>query len=334
MRRSPENLTTWGQVTWGLFSTTGDTVSRMPMLTLDTETLKTWLPHRGVNLIPDLITLSPDRRSSTSSTQVMSKDVRGRELMARTDGQGRSVWQEAFLVELMALTGIPIVSEQLAAQGQVAVFSMISKVEVHSSAPIRSAITGHARIERERGGFTTFSAIAEVEGRKVLTVEIMSGAAVMSEIASFPVRPFHGQLPTVAEVGPFAWKPAPLRFVERIMHEEPQERKLACSYVYPPMHPFVPGHFPGAPLMMGVTQWTAVADAAWIAAQRFGLAGGPVLVNGGVKRQDGSDVLDVRDLRIEPDGAGYRITATRRVAFREPVRPGDGLIVEVQISPA
>jgi hypothetical protein len=84
--------------------------------------------------------------------------------------------------------------------------------------------------------------------------------------------------------------------------------------------------------MMGVTQWAAVADAAWIARNRFGIAGA-VVANGGIRRQDGSEVMDVRDLVLEPGGGVPRLTSTKRIAWREPVRPGDGLLVEVTVAP-
>jgi 3-hydroxymyristoyl/3-hydroxydecanoyl-(acyl carrier protein) dehydratase len=85
--------------------------------------------------------------------------------------------------------------------------------------------------------------------------------------------------------------------------------------------------------MMGVTQWAMVADAAWLARNQFGIDGG-VVANGVVKRQDGSEIIDVRDLVLAANDGLPRITATKRLAFREPVRPGDGVLIEVTVKPA
>ena len=85
--------------------------------------------------------------------------------------------------------------------------------------------------------------------------------------------------------------------------------------------------------MMGVTQWAMVADAGWIARNQFGMTGG-VMVNGVVRRQDGSDVLDVRDLHLADFDGLPRIVGTKRLAFREPLRPGDGVLVDVTVKPA
>lgn len=305
----------------------------MPTLTLDPAALQSYVPHRGANLIPDLVTLSADRTIATSTTHIPAGDERGRELFGRRDAAGNAWWYEPFIGELLALTGVPLMHEALAPNGQVAVFSMLSRVVMANPAPLHRPITGHAQITRTRNGFFTFVTHAECDGKRLLEAEVIAGSAMMSEISAFPSRPFHGQLPSEPlPAGALDWKPAHLRFADQVVHAEPGERRLAVAYTYPEQHPFVPTHFPGAALMMGVTQWGAVADAAWIASQRFGLTG-PVVANGAIKRQDGSDIVDVRDLVLDPSGGEPRIAATKRIAFREPVRPGDGLIIEVTVAP-
>lgn len=291
--------------------------------------LEALLPHRGVNLMPDRVDVAEDGLTAVSHTRIPANDPRGRQVFARADGR----WSEPFLAELMALTGVPLLATRLAANGQVAVFSMISKISFAAPAKITDAVIGHAKITRERSGFTTFLTRAECNGQTILEAEVMSGAAPLADISSSAARPFQEPLNRQPlPVGGLDFKPPHLRFVDGIVATDPVARRLVCSYTYPAAHPFVPGHFPGAPLMMGVTQWSAVADAAWIAAQTFGLSGG-FTVSGSVKRQDGTEVLDVRELVIGiADGAPY-IVSTKRVAFREPVRPTDGLLVEVTVAP-
>ena len=291
--------------------------------------LEAHLPHRGVNLLPDSVEVACDLLTSVSTTRIPLNDPRGRQVFARTDGR----WSEPFLAELMALTGVPLLAAKLGANGNVAVFSMISKISFTAPALITDTVIGHAKITRERSGFTTFLTRAECNGVTILEAEVMSGSAPLSEISCFPARPFHGQLPSAPlPAGCLDFKPPHLRFVDSIVHADAASRTLVCSYTYPVTHPFVPGHFPGAPLMMGVTQWSAVADAAWVAAKLFGIQGG-VVANGTIKRQDGSEVLDVRELILEvADGVPY-IASTKRVAFREPVRPTDGILIEVTVAP-
>jgi 3-hydroxymyristoyl/3-hydroxydecanoyl-(acyl carrier protein) dehydratase len=297
--------------------------------TYDHIALQALIPHRGLNIIPDVVEISDDRKSAISRTRIPDGDARGRRAFMRGDGR----WWEPFIAELLALTGVPLLAQELQPLGQVAVFSMVSRITFAPPPAGASEIVGYSWITRQRSGFTTFGTKAEVDGKIILEAEVMSGSAALGEIAAFPARPFHGTLPSEPiPAGILGYKPSHLRFVDGIMHAELSARTVVCRYTYPANHLFVPGHFPDAPLMMGMTQWTAVADAGCVAAALLGLSG-TVTVNGKVTRQDGSEVLDVRDLVLEDVGGGRapRIASTKRLAFREPVRPTDGLLISVTV---
>ena len=301
------------------------------MPTYDPRALEALLPHRGPNMMPDVVEMSEDGRTTRSVTSIPVGDVRGREIFGRTDGQGRAVWNEPFLGELMALTGIPLLSAKLAAAGQVAVFSMISKLTFHRTAPLHGEIIGHAELTRERGGFSTFLTRATVGGEPLLEAEVMSGSASMDTITAIGARPFTQVHPVLSGNGPLASKPPTQRYVDHVVSVDAAARKVVCAYTYPVDHPFVPGHFPGAPLMMGVTQWAAAADATWLAAQALGL-GPQVTAQARVYRDSGPEVLDVRDLVLDGSDGTPRLISTKRLAFREPVRPTDGLLIEVTLA--
>lgn len=298
---------------------------------LDAKALEAYIPHRGCNLIPDSVILSDDRLKAVSRTRIPVGDLRGREIFGRSGTGGVKAWSEPFLVELLALTGVPLVHERLAPSGQVAVFSMISRISFAKLIPLHDEVIGFATITRDRGGFTVFSTSLEVNGEKVIEAEVMSGAADLSLMAQARTRPLvknPGGHPIDTSL--FAWKLPTLRFIDRIMEQDAATGHLVAAYQYPATHPFVPGHFPNVALMMGMSQWTAIMDAAWAARAAFGLSGN-VVVNGAIKREDGSEVLDVRDLILAVDGGLPRIASTKRLAFREPVRPGDGVLVDVTI---
>ncbi len=307
----------------------------MPTI-LDHHALANWVPHRGANLIPDVIELADDRVTATSRTRIGAEDPRGRGIFSRdgavnADGQRGRIWIEPFISELLALTGIPLLTEKLNAQGHVAVFSMMSRLTMKHPAPFAGEMLGYSKITRQRSDFTVFSTNATVDGAEVFSAEVMSGTAKMADICAFPVRPFAAD-PGGEPVDPalFAFKPRSQRYVDRVLGADATTGTLRCAYTYPTDHPFVPGHFPGAPLMMGVTQWLAIADATWLAKRRFGLTG-PVIADGSITRPDGGAVLDVRGLELAEEGGLPRITASNRIAFREPVRPGDGLVIEVKL---
>jgi 3-hydroxymyristoyl/3-hydroxydecanoyl-(acyl carrier protein) dehydratase len=268
--------------------------------TIDHIALESHLPHRGCNLIPDEVVVQDGGTVARSSVSVQPGDARGRGLMARRDGAGRTCWSEPFIFEFLALTGIPLLTPRLAPAGQVAVFSSISRLVFHRLPAQAARLIGHAEITRDRA--------AEVSGR--------------------PPRPL--PLPPSEPIADFAWKSRAIRFVDGVAAWDAPARRIVCTYTYPHDHPFVPGHFPGAPLMMGVTQLAAVGDAAWVALTRLGLSAGTV--SGSVRRPDGSEVAEVRELALADDGGTPRVASLRRIAFREPVRPDDTLLIEATVA--
>jgi 3-hydroxymyristoyl/3-hydroxydecanoyl-(acyl carrier protein) dehydratase len=50
-------------------------------------------------------------------------------------------------------------------------------------------------------------------------------------------------------------------FVDEVSHLNLDDPTALLRYTYPQDHPFVEGHFPGNPIMMGITQWIGCADA-------------------------------------------------------------------------
>lgn len=297
---------------------------------LDHTVLETYLPHRGINLLPDTVTLHDGMMLATSRTTVPATDPRGRTALGRTDGN----WYEPFLGELMALTGVPLLNERLKAENAVAVFSMISRLTFHCLAPMAGVVDGEAKITRDRGAFTVFATKATINGQPLLEAEVMSGVAPISEIAG-QARSNPEDIPAGETVpnGWFDWKPKHLCFADTIVSADATTGKVVTGYRYNNDHPFVPGHFPGGPLMMGVTQWSAVADAAWVACQRFGLKNGAI-ANGIIKRPDGREILDVRDLELVIDANGLpRIASTKRIAFRDKIVPGESILTDITVTP-
>jgi 3-hydroxymyristoyl/3-hydroxydecanoyl-(acyl carrier protein) dehydratase len=305
----------------------------MSEVTLDPEALKSWLPHRGLNLFIDEVWSNADRSESRSRTRVDAGDARGREALMRRDGSGRTCWSEPFLTELMALTGICLVHEALAPRNMVSVFSMISRLAYDYLPGLGEEVVGIAKVTRRRGDFTQFSVTASAAGKHVLDAEVMSGAAVLADIAGSPTRAFSKPIGDPIDPALFAWKPPHLRFIDRLVSADRATGKVVCSYTYPATHPFTAGHFPGAPLMMGVTQWSAAADAVWLARHLFDIPGS---VSGQCRilRESGAEILDVRDLLLLDQGGAPLITQTKRLAFREVVRPGDGFLIEATVAPA
>lgn len=296
---------------------------------LSATELEAYLPHRGANLLLDELRIAEDGVSSVGSVMVPADDPRGRELFARDDGRGGRCWQEPFLAEILALCGVSLLRERLDALGHEGVFSAISRVEITRPVRMDRPLAAHAHIARDRSGFTQFTGGIEQDGERIVTGEFMSASAPLAAIGAQAPRP-DDAAPGDAPVGDFAWKRADMRFIDDVRHWDPAAGRLECGYRYPAEHPLVPGHFPQVAVMMGVTQWLAVADAGVEAATRMG-HDGSVHLDGTVTRADGSGVADVRGLRLERVDGVPRIAGCKRVVFREPVRPGDGLRIAVDV---
>lgn len=303
----------------------------MPATVLDPTALESYIPHRGVNMLPDEVHLADDRMSSTSTTTVPADDARGRRLFARNDANGVACWSEPFVGELMALTGVPLLTDDMA-DGEVAVFSSVARVSMTRLAPMDAELTVKAEITRKRAAFTQFVSSVLIGDEVVYKAEIMSGTARFDEIAGQPVKPGDVGAGEAVDESLFTWKDPALRFIDTVSSWDADTGALVGTYHYPEDHPLVPGHFPNAPLMMGVAQWGAVADAMWVAAARLG--GGPITGEGKILRPDGSEVMSVRGVQLRVDGDVPQIAASQRVVWREPVRPGDDLRIEVEVARA
>ncbi|NRA37586.1 MAG: hypothetical protein HRU15_05560 [Planctomycetes bacterium] len=306
----------------------------MSELVIDHIGLEEYIPHRGINILPDHLTISEDGQVGITKTNVSPDDARGRNIFARKNEDGVNAWCEPFLGELMALTGVPLLAKELAGEGKVSVFSKISNVTMAKLLPMNCEITGKTTITRRRGPFTQFSCQAYVGDEQVLHSEVLSGAAPMADIASSPVQ----ALPDVSGelIAKPTWKDPAMHFADEILEEDKEAGTVLAIYRYPEDHPLVPGHFPDAALMMGVTQWSAIGDVAWEARRRFGITSA-ISASGRIYRPDGSDIVNVRGMELEPVGPESedmpRLRATNRIAFRDPIRPGDGVFIEVTISP-
>jgi 3-hydroxyacyl-[acyl-carrier-protein] dehydratase len=97
----------------------------------------------------------------------------------------------------------------------------------------------------------------------------------------------------------------PFLLVDRVLEAVPEERLVALKNVTY-NEPFFTGHFPGRPVMPGVLIVEALAQAAALTAS-YG-------------RED-----------IDTENRVYYFTGIDKARFKQPVEPGDQLILEVEI---
>ena len=300
------------------------------MLTLLNRTdLEGLLPHRGLNLFIDEVRVAPDKLSSSSRLRL--RDVPSCTKLLTRDGPAGRIWSEPFMAELLALTGAPLVSRDLPA-GHVAAFGMLSRVKFGTMPSLDDEVQAEVTVLRKRDQTTFFKARLENHGQVILEAEVASSVV---DLAVFAIRPAAATLPdggTPICMSCFGWKDSRLRLLDCILSEDAATHRLSAGFTFSACHPFVQGHFPTAPLMMGVLQWAAMVDAVWLAYTRFGHGSSTDLANGSVRRADGALVAEIKDLLIEIiDGAPY-IRETKRVIFREPVYLTNRVIIDVTLA--
>ena len=216
------------------------------------------------------------------------------------------------------------------APGAIAVFSMISKFKRLAPVLLHEPIQADVRITRERKDFTVQTGEISQDGQVKVTAEIMSGWAPADSIAAAEPRSEAGPERRQAVAPPVDRDPS-LGFLVRHYHGADADNAdlHRGSYTYPSDHVLVPGHFPAGGVMMGVTQWAAVAELAGTVAQANNWQS--VTVSGGLSRPNGDRIVDVRGLQLSLVDGSVVIESTSRIAFRDLVRPGETVLSEINI---
>jgi len=312
--------------------------------------LETLLPHRGVNLLIDAVRTSGSGASSSGQSRLaVGPDMGlGRGIFLR-EGESGPVVIEPALAEHLALNAICVLAPDMA-KGEIAFFSLISDFEFLQEARAGAPLFAEVRRLRDKGRFRRFEGELKLpDGAPVARGEIMAytadpSSAERRETAKLLVPP------RVREARPvdarlFWWKRPEMIFVDERVDASDDLSAATYRYTYPPDHPFCPGHFPGNPVMMGIAQWIAAADAAYaLALDRAAARGASTLESGlavdaDIVRESGSPIAEVRQLVVAAGGprerpAPLRLERTRRVGFRDQVRPGETIYIRVQVSPA
>lgn len=291
---------------------------------MNREAMLAYMPHRGRNVLIDEFE-DLGRGKGRARLTVDGGDPLGRDLFLVRGPDGLR-YSQFFLVEHAALCSVMILREEMKG-GRLAYFSTISRFRARSHPRAGIPLVSEVRRGRDRREFRTFRAsLSTAEGEPVLEVDFMA------YLAASGARPEEGREgPRPGEFPPPAEDRFPC-FAPSMVFVGGPDGEGRWGGVYPADHPLAEGHFPGAPVMMGMTQWLAVAQRAALGAPS---GSSRVAASGRLAASDGRSVAEVSGLVIETvkDGEGrirdLRLLGTKRVAFRDRILPGDAWVVEV-----
>lgn len=327
---------------------------------IEGEALEESVPHRGVNLLLDAVRVSgaggPPRRTDPPGLAkgegrlcIAPGDALGRDIFLRQSTAGGPVLMGPVFAEHLALCSLYVLRPEMS-EDEIAFFSTISSFKLERELRAGEAIFSEARRLRDKGRFRRFEGDIRVEGGDLAaTAEIMAYTAPGDSISK---RRESGKLVAPPEVGAtrpverslFGWKRPEMVFADERVDISPDRTQATLRYTYPCDHPFCPGHFPGNPVMMGITQWIAAADAAaWLLFERAEAGGDPPdrrrwRADVEIMRSSGSLVAEIRGLVLSTEAAGTSIPpacveTTRRVGFRDQVRPGETIFMRARVAP-
>ncbi|MCU0723860.1 MAG: hypothetical protein MUC63_09650 [Planctomycetes bacterium] len=307
---------------------------------LGPDEIRERIPHRGRNLVVDRIEFREmdGVLKARSELRVSPGDPAGRDLFLQGP-EGRQTYMEFVLVEHMALTSSVHIAPFMGS-GKIAFFSTITNFESCGPVPAGEPV----------------EALIEAQGRKGpfhrslcrLTKGCAGPGEIRTELMAAVVDPKPGTRvegekktvapPAVVEPRPvdralFAYKAPSMVFLDEETALERETGMLTARYLYPADHPFTVGHFPGNPVMMGVTQWAGMMDGALWLLHRLGKPPGTYAAEGEILRADGALITEVKGLEFEAGGPGAvpRLLRTRRIGFRDMVRAGEEIFYRIRL---
>lgn len=310
-----------------------------------------YLPHRGRNLLLDSVDRSETDKGPQAeiSLHITPSDEKGRGIFLEKNASDETVYSPYMFAEFLALGSIVLLTDM--PEGSMAYFSTITNYERSSHVSASGSLKGKTIRHKDRGLFKRFSGkILNSLGDEAAVTDIMAAAFTpeMQEEASREEKKL-SEVPKLAdkkELDPaaFNWKPKEMVFVQSIGSVDLEAGTGICHYIYPQDHPFCEGHFPGNPIMMGITQWEGCADAMTALAAEYIQAGHPsvkgketfyVTANVEAIKQNGTVACEVKNIQLKITHCSNglvpyaEVVKTRRVGFRDMVRPNDNLFFKI-----
>lgn len=291
------------------------------------DDLKTYYPHRYENQLVDTAILhtESDDHYAESTTLITQNDSLGRDLFYKSDG----TLIGSVYAEILALISI-------AATGQIpdhitAVFAGISQFKKTGDSQLGHPITTKVRQLSSKASFLKYGGqVFNEAGDEIVSSHISAFYAENTSFGSGEGKK-KGEIPAhppLSPVSPNLFNKQPSMICVNSLAILP-DNGIVTGYTYPTDHPFVKGHFPSSPIMMGVMQIMAIEDSVLAWANETNTNANQVTVSGSLYKTDGTVVAEFKGIKV-----GLRHKAAQcqsdlleinRITFRDVVTPGTEL---------
>ena len=301
------------------------------------EQILSYIPHRFENLLIDSCTrISPTDEGviGTHQLHISKDDALGRHIFLRQKQAGNYVLLNACVAEILALSSIVIAGES--DDDHIAFFSAITKFNLSGDLPADTNWTGEIKKGSEKGGFYRYYGDLTANESSA-SCDVMAFYMNKTQLNGDQAEVKQHDLPECKQndpIEPFPHKDPKMMAVSHLRGLDSGGFDCICSYTYPTDHPFIKGHFPDEPVMMGVMQWMMVEDTLAVWAKKTSQNGKQhVVVDATIYTTEGQLICEIKQAEchvysgVDDIFDQAELVATRKVAFRGRVKPGDELMI-------
>jgi 3-hydroxymyristoyl/3-hydroxydecanoyl-(acyl carrier protein) dehydratase len=309
---------------------------------LDLALIKKSIPHRFENLLIDSCKFSEegDAIEGVLQIKIAPGDKLGRDAFTKEKTKDVRTVLEAFFMEILALGSI--VSTGQIPKGSLALFAGVSDFKKMGDMLVGEQVTGRVKKIRAKGAFLKYAgALYNEQNEMIASGNMMAFYAKVSDLTGNDV----GSKEQVREPGvPVSlnkeglYKAPEMFLVDALVEIDPDSLALCCKYTYPKDYFLVKGHFPGNPIMMGVMQWMAMADAGYVLAQYLAEKGRvgryQIKADAKVLKENGAVAAEAKGilLQVYKNDNEYldqvEIIETKKLLFKDMIKPGETVYIK------
>jgi 3-hydroxymyristoyl/3-hydroxydecanoyl-(acyl carrier protein) dehydratase len=297
------------------------------------EEITNLIPHRFENILLDEVEVYKEGeiQKGRLKLKIDENDTLNRNVFFK-EVAGEKCIIEPVYMEILALSAIIIMSPL--AKGITVYFSSINAYKKSKDIKLGEMLVGEIQAVKAKGDFHKFNGVIMNEkGEEIMSGSLMAFAmdenVDMGDAEKKQVEVPVEKMNEIISDDQMAWKSKYMKFADEIV--DISEDSIVVKYTYPEAHILTKGHFPGNPVMMGVSQWKTAVEAIGVFVGKQTKLSGNVVVTADVEivKSDGVVASEVKRCVCSGEaGKGMMpmsVDSVKRVLLRDIVRPNDVL---------